>query len=69
MHGRSRMTMETLAPLICRDRARRVFIDQADIAGTECEASILQNCKLGPLVCVALCLTLQRKYETDFRTS
>ena len=35
MHGRSRMTTEALASLQCRDGARRVFTDQADIANTK----------------------------------
>ena len=34
-YGRGRMT---LAPLQCRDGARRVFTDQADIARTKREA-------------------------------
>ena len=35
MHGRSRMTIKTLASLQCRDGARRVFTDQVDIASTK----------------------------------
>ena len=37
MHGRSRMNID-LASLQCRDGARRVFTDEADIACTESEA-------------------------------
>ena len=38
VHGRSRMTTGPRIPLLCRDGARRVFIDQADIACTKREA-------------------------------
>ena len=69
MHGRSRTTIDPRTPVQCRDGARRVFTDQADIACCTKQLVALSFAKQAPARCLPSRMVKDELHPTTARNA